>query len=237
MSDFWSQVPTGPNMGNEGQYAGVPTGAQPTAANGYRGDFNLGGYQPQTPGFSNSLTPTAPNMGQMPLDSGFADSPRVTTQPQPWQQLDPNKPQGTPRPMPSGPTPDDPNYDWNTNPWGQEPGGITGWGAGGSRPVPGGLGNIGQMGPQGGMSMPPAIRMGPNGTFINPGNGSPYQGITSTLGQMGQKPMNPGQQSGQVGMRSPDGQHFQYVNAEHVPHYQGLGAQVYNGSSYGGGNG
>jgi hypothetical protein len=47
-----------------------------------------------------------------------------------------------------------------------------------------------------------------------------------------QQPMNPGQQSGQVGMMSPTGQ-FQYVNSEHVPHYQSLGATLHNGSSYG----
>jgi hypothetical protein len=86
---------------------------------------------------------------------------------------------------------------------------------------------LGQMG-NGGFYAPPAIRKGSNGGFVDPGTGQPYGGT---------QPMNPGQQSGQVGMRSPDGQHFQYVNAEHVPHYQGLGAQVYNGSSYGGGNG
>ena len=48
--------------------------------------------------------------------------------------------------------------------------------------------------------------------------------------------MNPSQQSGQVQMHAPDGT-MQYVNQEHVPHYQGLGATVMNGSSYGGGNG
>jgi hypothetical protein len=42
--------------------------------------------------------------------------------------------------------------------------------------------------------------------------------------------------SGMVPMQSPDGQ-FQYVNSDHVPHYQSRGATIYNGSSYGSGNG
>jgi hypothetical protein len=52
------------------------------------------------------------------------------------------------------------------------------------------------------------------------------------LGSAIAQPANPSQQSGQVGMMSPTGQ-FQYVNAEHVPHYQNMGATIHNGSSYG----
>ena len=77
------------------------------------------------------------------------------------------------------------------------------------------------MNQNGGFYAPPAMQMGPNGPQQTPG--APPQ------------PMNPSQQSQQTLMQSPDGQHFQYVNQEHVPHYQGLGAQVYNGSSYSGG--
>jgi hypothetical protein len=71
-------------------------------------------------------------------------------------------------------------------------------------------------------------------------------GIGNQSGVM--QPMNPSQQSGMLGspmvhMTGPDGSQ-QFVDPQHVPHYQGLGAQVtgqqltgMTGSSYGGGNG
>ena len=81
------------------------------------------------------------------------------------------------------------------------------------------------------MGLPPAARMGPNGPMFTDAQG---QSTDQTGNPLNQQPMNPGQQSGQVQMQAPDGT-MQYVNQEQVPHYQGLGATVMNGSSYGGG--
>jgi hypothetical protein len=101
MADFFSQfqvhppqVPTGPNMGNEGQYSGQFTGLN----GGPIQDFNLGGFQQQdrtpVPGWTGGPITT----GQPYAPGSFSDlkntpllgqtqtpsDPRVSTQPQPW---------------------------------------------------------------------------------------------------------------------------------------------------------
>ncbi len=216
MADFWSQ---------------------------YKNDFpDLGGFQQAPAPFSGAN-------GPMPLDSGFGvndtrdvsgpnpygggtawSDPRVTTQPQPYQQ-----------------GPGDPG--WNT-----------GWAGGLPQPPtkPGGYGgpsSLGQMDQPmftsggGGHGMGWQGPTSTLGSFMSrggPARQAPQGAIQQQMQQNGgfyappaisRPPDQQSQQPGQVGMRSPDGQHFQYVNAEHVPHYQSRGATLYNGSSYGGGNG
>lgn len=79
---------------------------------------------------------------------------------------------------------------------------------------------------QSGVARQAPMGVGQQQTGMNQGAGYP----SNTM-----QPMNPSQQN-QTLMQSPTGQ-FQYVNNEHIPHYQGLGAQVYNGSSYGSSSG
>ena len=217
MADFWSQYKNDfPDLGG---FQSAPSQPRQGVPPGMRiGDWGLEPIpdpsKPFDPGITIPGGPQAqPTYG---VKLGAPNDPRVTTQPQPYQQ----GPGGTQPPM-------DMQHLMGS--------------AGGQMPSPYSP-NMGawinaqiaahQRDPNQGSAperLNPEIQqyLQAHGRAVG---GSPYQGGMSAMGP--QQPMNPGQQSGQVQMQAPDGT-MQYVNQEHVPHYQGLGAQVVNGSSYG----
>ncbi len=225
MADFWSQYQndfpsTGggfqpaPTISNPPQYQGPPTqGGSLEQMPQIGGDPRL---LPQQPGsdfgmggfpqspYENDWSPRNPD-GSLVTGPLVGPDPRLTMQPQP--QVPNMKPQSPGAPS-SGM-----GYSNQTGMLSSQP----------MRDIMGGVGNWMQGGSAfGGSQNPVAVQA------------VAHQMNPTMQGAVGQsQPMNPSQQN-QTLMQSPDGQHFQYVNQEHVPHYQGLGATLVNGSSYGG---
>ncbi len=195
-------------------------------------DFNLGGFQ-QQPGMDMSPDKsgwaTPPPMHDAGTGMGFTD-PRASTLPQPYQQGPKDMtvlPSGQQFPdFMNGMKATDPPFMPQRIDQGGFTSGSIGNGGGTQGPFTLGGGPISQQINQTGFYAPPAVNMGSNGPQ--------------------QVPANPSQQSGALGspmvqMTGPDGSQ-QFVDPQHVPHYQGLGAQVtgqqlagMSGSSYGGG--